>query len=76
MLGRQQLNTTCIIFKWQFFIRVCLTLQVKIVAAPERQHYAWIGGSIMARLAPQNLWLTKSEYDESGPPVMHKMKNM
>ena len=34
---------------------------------------AWIGGSIMASLpAFKEMWITKAEYDEVGPPIVHR----
>ncbi|KAH9391697.1 hypothetical protein TYRP_022715 [Tyrophagus putrescentiae] len=46
---------------------------VKIIAQPERRFSVWIGGSILASLPTfQPMWLTKREYDESGPSVIHR----
>jgi actin-related protein len=43
------------------------TMNVKIVATPEREYAAWIGGSILASLSTfQQEWISKEEYDESG----------
>merc|ERR1719293_354714 len=43
-------------------------IKVKIVAPPERKYSAWIGGSILSSLSTfQEMWITKDEYDESGP---------
>jgi actin-like protein 6A len=42
---------------------------VKLVTATavERQHAAWIGGSILSICGSfQQLWLTRQEYDEMG----------
>ena len=47
--------------------------KVKIVAPPERKYSVWIGGSILASLSTfQNLWVSKQEYDESGPAIVHR----
>lgn len=44
------------------------TTTVNVVALPERNHLAWIGGSILASgTALMNFWVTKLEYDEFGP---------
>ncbi|ESK86729.1 actin [Moniliophthora roreri MCA 2997] len=49
------------------------SVKVRIVAPPERKYSVWIGGSILASLSTfQNLWVTKQEYDESGPGVVHR----
>ena len=49
------------------------TIKVKIVAPPERKYSVWIGGSILGSLSTfLNLWVTKEEYDESGPGIVHR----
>ncbi|KAJ7614146.1 actin 1 [Roridomyces roridus] len=49
------------------------SIKVKVVAPPERKYSVWIGGSILASLSTfQNLWISKQEYDESGPGIVHR----
>jgi len=49
------------------------SMEVKIVAPPERKYSVWIGGSILASLSTfEEMWVTKSEYDESGPSIVHR----
>jgi actin beta/gamma 1 len=49
------------------------SMKVKIVAPPERKYSVWIGGSILSSLSTfQLMWITKSEYDESGPSIVHR----
>jgi len=49
------------------------TMKIKIVAPPERKYSVWIGGSILASLSTfQQMWISKSEYDESGPSIVHR----
>ncbi|KAF9133219.1 actin [Mortierella sp. GBA39] len=49
------------------------SMEVKIYAPPERKYAAWIGGSTLAALSTfQNLWVSKQEYDESGPSIVHR----
>ncbi|KAF7382651.1 hypothetical protein HZH66_013053 [Vespula vulgaris] len=44
------------------------TIKIKIIAPPERKYSVWIGGSILASLSTfQQMWISKQEYDESGP---------
>merc|ERR1712071_216814 len=44
------------------------TIKIKIIAPPERKYSFWIGGSILASLSTfQQMWISKQEYDESGP---------
>lgn len=46
---------------------------VKIIAPPERQYSAWCGGAWIASLSCfQHMWITKQEYNEIGPPVVHQ----
>jgi actin-related protein len=49
------------------------SMNVKIVAPPERKYSVWIGGSILASLSTfEEMWVTKEEYDESGPSIVHR----
>jgi len=49
------------------------SVKVKIIAPPERKYSVWIGGSILASLTTfQQMWINKSEYDESGPSIVHR----
>lgn len=49
------------------------TMKVKIIASPERKYSVWIGGSILASLSTfQQMWISKQEYDESGPSIVHR----
>lgn len=49
------------------------TMQVKIVSPPERKYSVWIGGSILASLSTfQQMWITKSDYEEEGPSIVHR----
>jgi actin-related protein len=46
---------------------------VKVIASPERKYSVWIGGSILASLSTfQSMWITKDEYDEAGPGIVHR----
>merc|ERR1712050_555172 len=48
-------------------------VKVKIVAPPERKYSVWIGGSILSSLSTfQEMWISKEEYDESGPSIVHR----
>jgi actin-related protein len=49
------------------------TIKVKVVAPPERKYSVWIGGSILSSLSTfQQMWISKEEYDESGPSIVHR----
>lgn len=48
------------------------SVKPKVVAPPERKYSVWIGGSILSSLTTfQTMWITKQEYDESGPTIVH-----
>jgi len=48
-------------------------MTIKIVAPPERKYSVWIGGSILASLSTfEEMWISKQEYDESGPAIVHR----
>lgn len=49
------------------------SIKVKVIAPPERKYSVWIGGSILASLSTfQQMWISKQEYDESGPSIVHR----
>ena len=47
------------------------TMKIKIIAPPERKYSSWIGGSILASLSTFARWISKEEYDEHGPSIVH-----
>merc|ERR1711939_569957 len=49
------------------------SMKVKVIAPPERKYSVWIGGSILASLTTfQQMWISKAEYDEAGPSIVHR----
>jgi len=49
------------------------SIKVKVVAPPERKYSVWIGGSILSSLSTfQEMWISKDDYDESGPSIVHR----
>jgi len=49
------------------------TMQIKVIAPPERKFSVWIGGSILSSLSTfQTMWITRDEFDESGPAIVHR----
>ena len=49
------------------------TIRIKVVVPPERKYSVWIGGSILSSLSTfQQMWISKGEYDESGPTIVHR----
>lgn len=49
------------------------SMKLGIVAPPERKYSVWIGGSILASLSTfQQIVVTREEYDETGPTIVHQ----
>ena len=49
------------------------SIDVKIIAPPERMYSVWIGGSILASLKTFNrMWISRRDYKEMGPQVVHR----
>ncbi|MHA1457602.1 MAG: actin, cytoplasmic 2 [Promethearchaeota archaeon] len=49
------------------------SVDVKIIAPPERMYSVWIGGSILSSLKTfHRMWVTRREYKEMGPQVIHR----
>jgi actin-related protein len=46
--------------------------KIKTISPPERKYSVWIGGSIISSLSTfVNEWITKEQYEEIGPTVVH-----
>ncbi len=49
------------------------TVKIKIIAPPERRYGGWKGGSItVSQSTFRQMWISKQEYDESGPGIVHR----
>ncbi|XP_054161007.1 actin, clone 302-like [Oppia nitens] len=49
------------------------SMNIKIIAPPERKYSVWIGGSIVGSLSCfQQMCITNHEYHESGPSIVHR----
>ncbi|MFX1279087.1 MAG: actin, cytoplasmic 2 [Promethearchaeota archaeon] len=49
------------------------SIDVKIIAPPERMYSVWIGGSILSSLKSfYRMWITRRDYKELGPQVIHR----
>ena len=49
------------------------TMKINIIAPPNRNYSVWNGGSILATLSTfQQMWISKQEYEESGPSIVHR----
>jgi len=47
--------------------------KVKVVAVPERKYCVWIGGSILSSISTfSTMWITKDEYNDAGPSIVHR----
>jgi actin-related protein len=50
------------------------SMKIKVTAPPERKFSVWIGGAILASMASfQDNWIRRSNYEESGPQIVHRM---
>jgi len=48
-------------------------ITVEVEAGDERKYSVWVGGSILSSLSTfQQMWITREEYDENGPEIVHK----
>jgi actin beta/gamma 1 len=48
-------------------------MEIEVEAPSERKYSVWIGGSMLASLSTfQEMWISKAEYDESGPSIVHR----
>lgn len=48
------------------------TMKIKVIAPPERKYSTWIGGSILSSMNGfYGLCISKEEYNENGPSIVH-----
>ncbi len=53
--------------------QVADSIDVRIIAPPERMYSVWIGGSILSSLKTfHRMWITRRDYKEIGPQVIHR----
>ena len=47
--------------------------EINILSPPDRMYSAWLGGAIFSS-QNENIkkWITKEEYDEHGPGIVHR----
>jgi actin-related protein len=49
------------------------TMKIKIIAPPKRNYSVWFGGCVLASLSNfKDMLISKQEYDESGPSIVHR----
>jgi actin, other eukaryote len=49
------------------------SINVKVVAGPERRFAVWRGGSMLTSLSTfASMWVTKDDYDEHGATIVHR----
>lgn len=66
----------CCIFlgvhKW-FLLIVCSLQPPEYMPENLSKFSAWVGGAIIAKVVfPQNQHVTKADYDETGPSIVHR----
>ena len=50
-------------------------MRVRVIGPPEWKYSVWMGGSILASLTKfQQMWISKQEYDETGPSIVHRKR--
>ncbi len=53
--------------------RCAKSVQVKVIASPDRRFAVWRGGSTLTSLSTfASMWITKEDYDEHGASIVHR----
>ena len=49
------------------------SVDLQVVAPPERRYSVWVGGSILSSLSSfEEMWISKQDYEEAGAAIVHK----
>jgi len=49
------------------------SINVKVIASPDRKFAVWRGGSMLTSLSTfASMWVTKEDYNEHGPEIVHR----
>jgi len=49
------------------------SINVKVIASPDRRFAVWRGGSTLTSLSTfASMWITKEDYDEHGATIVHR----
>ncbi|OLL24118.1 Actin-related protein 2 [Neolecta irregularis DAH-3] len=48
-------------------------LKVRIEDPPRRRHMVFLGGALLAQILPQQMWITRDEWNEEGPKALEKL---
>ena len=59
--------------QWEVKTLTPSNTNIRILAPDKRRYSAWLGGSILASLSTfEDMLITKQEYDEFGPQIVHR----
>ena len=51
------------------------TMKIKVILPLDQKYSVWVGGSILASLPSfKTMWITKEEYEEVGPSIIHRQR--
>uniref|UniRef100_A0A3Q3D5S3 Actin alpha 2, smooth muscle n=1 Tax=Hippocampus comes TaxID=109280 RepID=A0A3Q3D5S3_HIPCM len=54
-------------------MKIKVSIKHRVHPHPQTHYSVWIGGSILASLSTfQQMWISKQEYDEAGPSIVHR----
>ena len=58
---------------WELAARAPRHMRIRVITPPERLTTVWIGGSILAGVSTfRQTWISKQEYEEFGPTIVHQ----
>lgn len=45
---------------------------IEVIAQPNRQHLAWVGAAMKAAEMDDSMWISRAEFAEDGPQIVHR----
>jgi len=52
------------------------SMNIKVIASPQRQYSAFLGGTILSSYYSKQAFYSKQEYDEFGPAIIHQKRSI
>jgi len=71
--GNTCINNFCNRMNKEMLILTPNSIKTKMTCTGDRNYLSWMGGAVVSSLTTfQSMWITRGDYDENGPSVVHR----